>query len=131
MTKFTIIIIPITLIGTLLVFYFSWLPNPDIGLKSYFPVWLGDWTNKNGNLRTAVPFIFLALLFEIGFVNDHETWKRRFIIMVILAVIVFVAELGQLFIPLRHFDPEDILWAIVGSILGLYSGKIAKKTFSR
>jgi hypothetical protein len=56
-------------VGTCLVFYFSWLPNPDIGVKPYFPKWLGEWTNKNGNLRSAVPFVFLGMLSEIEFVK--------------------------------------------------------------
>jgi glycopeptide antibiotics resistance protein len=130
-TKSNVITILVTLFGAALVFYFSWLPNPNIGIKSYFPHWLGEWTNKNGNLRTAVPFVFLGFLLEIGFVDYQDIRKKRLIILAILITIVFVAELGQLYLPLRHFDIEDILWGIFGSILGLYAGKIAKRTFSR
>ena len=126
-------IICLTLITLIisLVFYFSWIPNPNIGLKPYFPHWLGAWTNKNGNLRTAVPFIFLGALLELGFVNIEENWKKRINILILLTVIVFIAELGQLFLPQRHFDIADILWGIFGSMIGLYVGNISKRILSR
>jgi glycopeptide antibiotics resistance protein len=117
--------------GCCIVFYFSWEPNPNIGLKPYFPHWLGAWTNKNGNLRTAVPFIFLGALLELGFVNIQENWKKRINILILLTVIVFIAELGQLFLPQRHFDIADILWGIFGSMIGLYVGNISKRILSR
>lgn len=125
------LIIIFIVLGSCLVFYFSWLPNPNIGIKPYFPKWLGEWTNKNGNLRTAVPFVFLGILLEFGFVDLKEVWKKRFIILIILVGIVIVAELGQLFLPKRHFDIEDILWGISGSILGICTGNIVKRILNR
>jgi glycopeptide antibiotics resistance protein len=128
---FRFLIIIFIILGTCLVFYFSWLPNPNIGVKPYFPHWLGEWTNKNGNLRTAIPFVFLGVLLEFGFVDLKEVWKKRLVILLILVIIVFIAELGQLFLPKRHFDIEDILWGLSGSILGLYAGNISKRILGR
>lgn len=113
--------------GAGLVFYFSWLPDPDIGRQPYFPGWLGEWTNKYGNLRTAVPFVFLGALSEFGLVKDPYQWKKRFSILALLFVLVFVAEIGQLFLTDRHFDYQDILWGVAGSLAGLVAGYTAKK----
>ena len=125
MLRYLIYILLLT--GAGLVFYFSWLPNPDIGNEPYFPGWLGEWTNKYGNLRTAVPFVFLGALSEFGLVRDQDQWKKRFCILSLLFGLVLVAEIGQLFLTDRHFDYQDILWGIAGSIAGLLAGNTAKK----
>ena len=114
--------------GIAIVFYLSWLPDPNIGYKPYFPKWLGKWTNAHGNLRTAVPFVFLGLTGEIFQSKSQvQTWKRRIILLTILALIVSLAEAGQLFIPKRHFDPGDIMWGIVGAATGIIVGMTATK----
>ena len=123
-------IILLILLGTCSVFYFSWLPNPDIGKESYFPKWLGEWTNKNGNLRTAIPFVFLGLLLEYEFVKLSGHWKMRVILLILLLEMVVIAEVGQLFLSRRHFDPVDIVWGFLGSITGLFAGYMAKKVFT-
>ena len=115
------------LTGAGLVIYFSWLPDPDIGNQSYFPAWLGEWTNKYGNLRTAVPFVFLGALSEFAFVQYPNQWKKRFNILALLFGLVLVAEVGQIFLKDRHFDYKDIMWGIAGSITGLLAGYTAKK----
>jgi len=113
--------------GAGLVFYFSWLPDPDIGNQSYFPAWLSQWTNKYGNLRTAVPFVFLGAASEFGLVQYPNQWKKRSGILAFLFGLVLVAEIGQLFLTHRHFDYQDILWGIAGSIAGMLAGYTAKK----
>lgn len=109
----------VAILGIFLVFYFSWLPNPNIGFKAYFPTWLGKWTNNNPNLRTAVPFVFLGFFGELMIVRIDNPWCKRAFILIGLIVIVLIAELGQLLLPLRHFDICDIGWGTFGSSLGI------------
>lgn len=47
------------------IFYLSWMPEGHLGLETYLPVWLLDWSEIHFNLRTAIPFIALGFLFEI------------------------------------------------------------------
>lgn len=102
------------------VFYFSWVPDPDIGSMSIFPTWFGKWTNHFGNLRTAVPFFLLAAILESGLTSINNFQKKRWLIILSLAVIVTVAEIGQLFLAHRHFDVMDIFWGITGSVAGMF-----------
>lgn len=118
-------------LGTLLILYLSWVPNPDIGLLPVFPAWLGKWTNANGNLRTGVPFVALAGLGEMFYVSTPNAKSKRMILFGVLAGIVLVAELGQLFLPKRHFDWADIGWGLVGTTLGMVAGYGIKQFWAR
>ena len=111
----------------ILVFYFSWLPNPDIGSASYFPKAIGKWINHYGNLRTAVPFFILAAVLELGFVQDIDKKKKRVLVLSSLFIVVTSAELGQLFLTNRHFDLWDIFWGTVGAVAGMWFAVIGKR----
>lgn len=111
---------PFVAIGVLLIFYMSWLPNPDIGNLPLFPGWLGSWINTYGNLRTAVPFLFLGIFSEIYLKSKPENnWTMRLVTFLILFLVVIIAETGQLIIPKRHFDLADIGWGVFGSATGM------------
>jgi len=101
------------------VFYFSWQPDPHIGSNSYFPKWLREWTNAYGNLRTAVPFVFLGAVLESEFIKIQNPVITRLYLMLASILVVTIAELGQLALPLRHFDWMDILWGTIGSLCGM------------
>ena len=120
-----------TLFGIFLVFYFSWLPNPDIGYKSYFPEWLGQWTNANANLRTAVPFLFLGTIAEIWFYDGRNVLKKRTLIFLAASLVVTAAEVGQLFLPKRTFDLRDIGWGIAGTVAGILIGSAFRFIYQR
>jgi hypothetical protein len=107
-----------------IVFYFSWLPSPEIGFLGIFPAWLGRWTNANANanLRTAVPFLFFGTIAEIWYFNTSSPFKRRVIMLLVSSLIVIVAEVGQLFLPKRTFDLRDIAWGITGTATGIITG---------
>jgi hypothetical protein len=47
------------------VFYFSWLPSPDLRTESFLPLWLSEWSNYYYNLRTAIPFVAIGFLIEV------------------------------------------------------------------
>ena len=81
------------------------------------PLWLIRWTDSHGRLRTAVPFFLLGLL---GF-----TFNKNRIIAFILFItysflLVFVAELGQLFLPLRYPDWVDVSLGLLGGMFGFW-----------
>ena len=112
---------------TLSIFYFSWIPNPNIGSASYFPEEIGTWINNYGNLRTAVPFFILGGVFELFFVKDIDKNKKRILILFGLFLTVTFAEFGQLFLANRHFDLWDIFWGTVGSLAGMILAVIGKR----
>jgi glycopeptide antibiotics resistance protein len=119
--------IPIAVVAALLgvaaVLYFSWLPDPNIGSRGYFPDWLGAWINRNGNLRTAVPFVALGALGEWLVSRRRRGW-----VLGTLLALVLVAELGQLALPGRTFDWGDVAWALAGSVAGMALVALGKRT---
>ncbi|GAB3180937.1 VanZ family protein [Telluribacter humicola] len=118
-------------LGVLFIFYFSWLPDPNIGNLPFFPAWLGKWTNSNANLRTAVPFLFIGIIGEMYIKrNSTDTRQSRILALFSLTLIVLIAELGQIFIPKRHFDIADVAWGVAGSIVGMSLCAIASKKIS-
>lgn len=99
----------------IVIFYFSWLKNPNFDHISVIPIWLNNWSNLHGRLRTAVPFI------PLGFIlNTYRTkWKLSISGILICFMLVVIAELGQYFIPTRYLDIFDVLSGIFGSLLGM------------
>lgn len=123
----TIIIFTLTVIS---VFLLSWKADPNIGNLSIFPSWIGKWINNYGNLRTSVPFIILGFTCELNRISVQKVWKCRIINLIGLFIIILLAELGQLLLPLRHFDYQDIFCGMAGSIVGMLAGNTAKKIFA-
>ena len=117
--------------GILLVFLLSWLPSPDIGDALPFPAWLRKWTNDNMNLRTAVPFLFLGWIAELFLSKKKAGNAARLWTLVLLVSIVSIAEIGQLWLPKRHFDWGDIGYGIAGSLLGMASAQVSCRIIYR
>lgn len=105
------------------VFYFSWLPSPRLILSGVLPEWITKWTdtNANMNVRTAVPFVLLGLLGGLWVVKTKLPWYSWIIVWLGLVSVVILAEIGQLFLPLRHFDWGDVLWGALGALAGITS----------
>ncbi|MBK7099564.1 MAG: VanZ family protein [Sphingobacteriales bacterium] len=116
-------IILIFLIGTGVVFYFSWKSNPDLEANEWIPLWLTTWANKNYNFRTAIPFMLMGV-----FISSFFRQSFRFYILCWMAMIVMVviAEAGQLYLPGRSFDFWDIFYGVAGGAIGLITGKVFK-----
>ncbi len=116
------------------VFYFSWLPQPQLGAQVPMPGFLSRWVDArvNENFRTAVPFFMMGLLTGAQLKNKacaSRTWLSSWVVMMLIACI---AELGQCFIPARTCDPRDIGWAAAGGAAGLLIVAIAGRiTLSR
>jgi cyanate permease len=107
--------------GIFIVFYFSWKPNPNFEESWYMPGWLADWSNQYGQLRTGVPFVFIGML--LAFLDK----KNRFLMYTFaMLVLVIIAELGQTFLPHRHFDWMDIVYGVSGGVVGLLMGKVSE-----
>jgi glycopeptide antibiotics resistance protein len=106
------------------VFYFSWLPNPDFRTESYLPLWLIEWSNYYYNARTAIPFVAIGFLFEMGTYKNSSIENRKsrvylFIQNISIAMtIACIAEGGQFFIHNRNPDFMDVFFGIAGSAIG-------------
>lgn len=102
------------------VLYFSWIESPRLSRNGMLPDLISNWTDKqeNENLRTSIPFLFISVLIGIvlGEKRTINIWIMAFLGLVAL---VFLAEVGQLFLPLRRFDWADIAWGIIASFVGL------------
>ena len=107
--------------GIILVLYFSWLASPTLGLSGVLPKWIADWADdiENITIRTAVPFVFLSVLIGIQLLLKKAPLNSWFVGYIALLFLLFLAELGQLFLPQRFFDWEDIAWGVVASTVGL------------
>lgn len=108
-------------IGIALILYLSWQPSYDFRHLWFIPGWLSEWTDKheNGNIRTAVPFLFMGLVsgfLPIRRANPLYRWSIRWLILV---GVVTMAEAGQLFIPSRYPSFEDIGWGALGALIGV------------
>ena len=109
---------------TLGIFYYSWLPDPKLASETYLPAWLLDWSNLHFNLRTAIPFIGFGFLLEMwGATSSQKKNTKEKVLgslfnILLAAVIVILAELGQCFVIKRIPDSMDILYGILGSVLG-------------
>ena len=115
--------------GTALVFYFSWLPTPDLGEYGILPVWLSKWTDdhRNGNIRTAIPFTLIGLFCGIWLILTKKGWRGLLLLWVLLITVVGIAETGQLFLPQRHFDWGDVFWGATGGLSGLLLPAIVRQ----
>ncbi len=106
------------------VFYYSWLPNPDLRNETYLPKWLLNWSNYYYNVRTAVPFVALGYLLETysnkRSTNEINLEKKMIFIqnIGIAAVVACIAEGGQFLIKRRSPDLMDVFFGIIGSIIG-------------
>ena len=107
--------------GIAIVFYLSWLPQPDLGLYGFLPNWLARWTDadENMNLRTAVPFVGIGSLAGVLLGGRRFSWPFGLAVWITLTAVAFMAEIGQRLLPHRHFDWGDVAWGSVGSAIGL------------
>ncbi|MCG9793531.1 VanZ family protein [Flavobacterium algicola] len=106
------------------VFYYSWLPDSNMRSEHYLPQWLLRWSNTNFNIRTAVPFVaFGFLLGAYSFYKNETVWKENLILFLfrnlgIATIVVLIAEGGQFLIANRSPDMMDVLYGILGSLIG-------------
>jgi glycopeptide antibiotics resistance protein len=121
MKSFLLLVLAICVFG---VFYFSWLPKPDLCTETYLPSWLRNWSNYYYNLRTAVPFVAIGFLLEVARGRNSRTgtstkrYRLFFQNTGIAAVVVCIAEGGQFLLKNRSPDWMDVFFGIVGNVIG-------------
>jgi glycopeptide antibiotics resistance protein len=98
------------------VFYFSWLPNPSFSNQLYLPTWLVMWSDEYGRLRTAIPFLAIGFIFQYLF---KPLGFFTLLGLLLSLLIVFIAEAIQFLLPNRHPDFFDVLYAALGSVVGM------------
>lgn len=116
-----VVIVSSCILLTASVFYFSWLPRPQLGSQVSLPGFFAAWVDAaaNENLRTAVPFFLLGLAAGTGLWLRRAGFRLWLLQGLLMVLIAGAAELGQLFIPARTCDPGDIGWAAAGAAAGL------------
>lgn len=121
------------IIGVLSVLYFSWISSPRFEYNNLVPLRIAKWADKyeNGNLRTAVPLAFLGCLSGLYIIANKLKTGYWFFALIILIGLVFIAELGQLFRPIRTFDWKDIYWGTIGAGIGLIIMYILKRIINK
>lgn len=109
------------LVGVFLIFYLSWVSDPDLRKLGFLPAWLTDWTDaeENATIRTGVPFLFISILLGIRGIILNANLKWWSMAFAFLVLIVVISEFVQSLLPFRHNDVKDILWGTAGSFAGL------------
>jgi hypothetical protein len=85
------------------VFYFSWLPSPDLRTESFLPLWLSEWSNYYYNLRTAIPFVAIGFLIEVVMYKNSSIENRKTRVglftqnISVATTVVCIAEGGAVF----------------------------------
>jgi hypothetical protein len=108
--------------------YFSLRSSPHLLETGWMPDWLGKWADRNGELRTVVPYIFASIIWSTivisnkGDQTNGASLSRLILGCSILFGLLVVTELWQLFLPLRSTSWGDIGWGSVGILLGLGFG---------
>lgn len=117
MNRFLLVLL---IVAIFTVFYFSWLPDPKLGSEKYIPTVILNWSNTYFNIRTAIPFLFIGFLLELISKNksNQEKIKGFFKHTLVSASLVCFVEIGQHFILNRHPDIMDVLFGIIGSVIG-------------
>lgn len=122
--------IPILLIvlGIALVFYLSWIPSPYMKFVWFLPDWIASWADvrQNGDLRTAVPFVFLGFFTGFLLIRLSSPWYWWLFACLGLSLVAVIAEVGQLALPNRYFSWDDIEWGTAGAVIGLTGALIVE-----
>lgn len=131
--KYTGLFYALILTGIIVVFYFSWIDSPRLSLTGLLPDFITKRTDSRRyeNLRTGVPFIFLGLVIGLKLILKKASLRYWVLSFFCLTALVVVAELGQLFLPLRTFDLKDVFWGSIASfftLLIVYTASILFKT---
>ncbi|GEM_PF-6859402 len=92
------------------------------------PNFVAKWADMevNYNIRTAIPLLVVGLCTGLILVVYKKSSYSWFLSWLVLTALVFVAELGQLFLPLRSFDLGDVIWGAFGAGFGLLLVLIGK-----
>ena len=102
-------------------------PSPSISELPFIPDWLAAWADRNWDLRTAVPFFFLSLLWTL---LAGRRPGRLVAGHLALAALLILTELAQILLPERHAGLPDILWGLAGLSAGALLGLLISQSQS-
>ena len=114
-----------------LVLYFSLRPSPALSEINWLPQWLASWADRNGNLRTIVPYLGASLLVSLCVSLYEQIFPsisvsvgiRRFICLATgassLFILLLLTELAQIGLSRRWASWEDVFWGGLGIFLGI------------
>jgi glycopeptide antibiotics resistance protein len=121
--------LPFALAGVfvILIMAASWAPESQMTKLSWIPGWIANLADREPNIRTAIPFIPLAFLLFRGL--SARRVKRPLIgALMTCTLLLFLAELGQNFLPHRTADVKDLMWGGVGIGLGIGLARCLRRT---
>jgi len=100
----------------LLCLYLAWRPSPKLSDLWFIPTEFARWADAQYNLRTAFPFVGLGFL---GALVVGDSWCRLRLLAILLFAFSILLEVGQLFIPSRSPNFEDIFFGCAGALIGI------------
>lgn len=128
MTRNLFIILPgILLIGIL--FYLSWVPDPVMGHVAFFPRFLSEWADEHWVARTGVAMFPLGALAGIWIGIECPDFRKICLCAGGLIGIVVTMEFGQLLVPGRVFDWQDVFVGAGGGLVGIGFGLSMGRTW--
>lgn len=119
------------LIAVGLVLYFSLRSSPALSEITWLPRWLADWADRNGNLRTGVPYLgasfltcwCISLYQQLCPAVMISAGVRYFMHVVLGASVWFIllvlTEFMQLWMSKRWACWQDVFWGGCGILLGV------------
>ena len=95
----------------------SWVSDSRMTGLRWVPGWMGDWADRDPNIRTAIPFIPLAFLLTQGFAWRGHQWPVAWSV-ILCGACLGLSEIGQIFLPHRTADMADLMWGGIGILVG-------------
>ena len=117
----TVIFLVIAIILLFATLSASWTAQSKMSHVPWIPSLVGEWADRDPNLRTAIPFVGLAFFVTVALHCFGRWWSLIFALLVSLVVLA-AAEVGQLYLPDRTADWKDIGWGSLGALIGAVTG---------
>lgn len=122
--SFGLVILGLAVVMLGLVLVVSWAPESQMTKLHWLPRWVAALADHDPNIRTAVPFIPVALLLVLGFSWSGFKWPMLWSVMVSGACLS-LSEFGQMFLPQRTADVRDLMWGGIGIAVGAVAAQVA------
>lgn len=113
----------------ILVIWCALAPTPDMKALAWIPQPVARWADSEPTFRNFPAFAALALVAGLAVRVLVGILSIQLVAAVAIVTSVFgvLLELVQLVLPRRHFDPEDIVWTIIGAVAGAVLAWIVSK----
>lgn len=118
------------LVYLLEIYFFAWLPNPELVIKALVKLFPYEWFTYYFSEVMIIPYFVLGLLLEVRSVLEAKKNDEQKSIMdsisnvFFIAVIINVAEAGQYFIENRFPDIFQVFQRIFEAFFGIVSMNI-------